>query len=467
MAGAHHGTEQSDAAQSQAWQLLVDPRPEAFKQLLVLLNTRHGVAVHVRSQAEGEEARKFSQHREGRHAGMSGAQWLAEAGSDRCIWQLGVCLAALAPLLQVNSFEVGPAWAAASVSPHGAKSLSDEMLATMVSAVSGHFPLPGGRSADKYTSMDVMRVAWMIAVISGRLHGDDLGPLAFEAMLLAQAAGTRQVWKKMGVGTYTQFIAMQSKLCEAVAQGAAAYPGPPAWATCGTAMLWPQVFVHICECSQALKDLGLDTVRATISQTITEAERGTLSQFILDLRSGRVPTHGRASMSLVIQELCRMRQLSPCRGSGRGGKSADAARHLSVVIDCARAGLSPKLMWWLNGNIIAIAEGLRSLREWSHTHHCQPLLASLNAPTIAKGNMQKKEICKICGAEYRKSNRSLHLRTRRHRLACGDNASDDRAMDDDVPRATMKRRSRPPSVVTVASSSLVEAVDQHKRARNS
>ena len=307
---------------------MVDPQPEAFEKLFALLIAQHGEAVLARSVAEGaEEARKFSQHREGRSCRHGGAQWLAEAGNERCVYQLGVCLAALGPLLQVNPFRAGRAWTTASASQHGAETVSDEMLAKMVTAVSGHFPLPGERSADKYTSMDVMRAAWMMAVIDGRLKGADLGPLAFQAMLLAQSAGAQQVWQKMGIGTRAQFVAMQNKLRGAVAQGAAAYPPPPTWAACGATLPWPQVFVHICECSQAIKELGPDTVHAAMSQPITEAERGALSQFILDLRSGRVLTHGRASMTLVIQELRRQRDVARGAASSTAAAPPAAAMH--------------------------------------------------------------------------------------------------------------------------------------------
>ena len=462
-------------SQEWAWRLLVDPRPEAFVELLVLLNTQHGEAVHARSQAvASEEARKFSQHREGRHAGMSGGFWLAEAANERCVYQLGTCLAALEPVLQLSRSGVGqgPAPAAASASRHHAKELSDEMLAQTVTAASGLFPLPGGRAADKYTAMDMSRMAWMMAVIAGRLHGGDLGPLAFKAMLHAQSPGARKVWEVLGVGKHSELAALQSKLREAVAQGAAAYPGPPAWAACGAALLWPQVFVHVCEYSQAIKDWGRDVVRSATTQPITPAEQGVLSQFVLDLRSGEVPTHGRASMSLMIEELLRQRGHVPGPGSrGKkpaGGAEPGAAWHLTTLVGCARAGLSPKLMWWLNGNIFAQAQGLRSVGERSKARH-QPLLdfleglpAAAFAPrsSAAPGPSQKaaqgalqsaaqsaevsmaqrdsdadaeeqasapagarehdgapREVCDVCGITYRKSNRSQHQKTKRHRDA--------------------------------------------------
>jgi len=475
--------------EEEAWHLLVDPRPEAFVEMIVLLNVRHGEAVHAQSETvASEEARKFSQHREGRHASMSGAFWLAEVANERCAYQLGTCLAALEPVLQLSQSRVGqgPAPAAASISRRQAKELSDEMLAQAVTAVSGLFPLPGGRTADKYTAMDMSRMAWMMAVIAGRLHGGDLGPLAFQAMLHAQSKGAQQVWETLGVSKHSEFAALQSKLREAVSQGAAAYPGPPAWAACGAALLWPQAFVHVCEYSQAIKDWGQDIMHSATRQPITPQERDMLSQFALALRNGEVRTHGRTSMSLMIEELLRQRGRLPGHGSGRcgkkpaGGPEPGAAWHLSTLVGCARAGLSPKLMWWLNGHVVALAEGMRSVRERSQARHrplldflegmslpaaaCAPRLAAalhttqnvaqgalqdmvqntevpmaqsdsdagaeepMPAPTGAQGRdaqkaqvckpMAQQEVCKVCGAAYRKSNRSQHKRSRKHRDAC-------------------------------------------------
>ena len=295
--------------EEQAWHLLVDPRPEAFIELIILLNVRHGEAVHSQSRVvASEEARKFSQHREGRHAGMSGAFWLAEVANERCVHKLGTCLAVLEPVLQLSQSRAGRG---SALSRHQAKELSDEMLAQAVTAVSGHFPLPGGHAADKYTAMDISRVAWMMAVITGRLHGGDLGPLAFQAVLHAQSAGVQKVWRAIGIRTHSEFMTLQSKLRAAVAQGAAAYPGPPAWAACGAALLWPQVFVHICEYSQAIKEWGRDIMHSATTQPITRQEQAALLQLALDLRNGEVRTRGRTSMSLMIEELLRQRGRAP------------------------------------------------------------------------------------------------------------------------------------------------------------
>ena len=117
----------------------------------------------------------------------------------------------------------------------------------------GAWPIPCGERvnhADNYTTMDVARLYLATATVLKRVKPEAIGPGTFELMLKSQGAKTLATSKTLGLADVDAFQRLADRL-ESEAQ--AAWP-PPAWAADAKLVLWPFVFVAICEYSETVAD---------------------------------------------------------------------------------------------------------------------------------------------------------------------------------------------------------------------
>ena len=72
-------------------------------------------------------------------------------------------------------------------------------------------------------------------------------------------------------------------------------------------------------------------------------------------------TDGRCHVALMVETLLEARRSNV---KSKPGKLSDdsPSTHVSSMVNFARFGLSPKVMWWLNGNIVEMIMGLRLQR---------------------------------------------------------------------------------------------------------
>ena len=67
-------------------------------------------------------------------------------------------------------------------------------------------------------------------------------------------------------------------------------------------------------------------------------------------------TEGRCHMALVVETLLEARR---SKVKSKPGQLSDEEQrtHCSCLVNLAHFGLSPKAMWWLNGNIVDVIRG--------------------------------------------------------------------------------------------------------------
>ena len=289
--------------------------PSAFKMLsdgslggdvqtmLTLLKNftgKHHEEVVRRQELLGEDAetaRKFSQHHDGRHAGQSGENWLSNAATPQG------CVGLVQAMKQLQ-YIAPVAW---GYMPGRPVALSDTQVFHMLDAVKGTWPLPSQKNAREYTSMDVGRLYWTLGVVLHRFQNLPLGPTAFASMLRKQGANTQTMWEKLGLADHRHFATLVERLSRLYKP----IMPPPSWAPSGTKMLWPFVFVHVCEYSETLKDpkVGKDGIRCVLAGKLTKAEEVAVKDITLALvKHGWPPgTKGRCHMSIVVETVLKMR----------------------------------------------------------------------------------------------------------------------------------------------------------------
>ena len=74
--------------------------------------------------------------------------------------------------------------------------LTDASLTALLKAGSGMFPMVGGKKAGAYTSMDLGRLCWMVAVLEGITAPVPLGPKSFATFMKMQGSKTRRIGGK-------------------------------------------------------------------------------------------------------------------------------------------------------------------------------------------------------------------------------------------------------------------------------
>ena len=199
----------------------------------------------VQRQGGSDEAKMFSQHREGRHAGQSGVWWLQAAATPDGAAGLRMCAARLTAILPLG-------W----LQPARPTALTDAAMSDLLCTCQGIFPFAREATAGDYTAMDLGRLAWMMALLLGKVVAAPLGTLSFNTVMHMQGAATKRAWKQRGIDEHT-FQLLEWRLRDAVARAATKERLPmPSWTPAKSSMVWVQVAVHICEYSQTLVDLG-------------------------------------------------------------------------------------------------------------------------------------------------------------------------------------------------------------------
>lgn len=285
----------------------------------------------------------------------------------------------------------------------------------------------------------------------------------------------RRMWAKLGIRDCRSFDAFAKRLEAALHKSpvVAALPHPAD--VCADAFLtWVQVAVHICEYSQAVAKLGKQRVHAAASYAPSADMVSALVTRSTELKEiGE--SGGVCSMIQMIYvyeaktTTTRMpRSLTP----------------IVAALRLAQHGMSPKACWWLNGNIVGVWEGMRTIRE----HVAQKNVAMMEAvhslaatipstivvegapagpavraqlqipppgpatvqPSRQAGGQKRNlsgddvsrtwssrtwrseaEICMVCGVSYQRSNKARHLRTEYH-LAEAKQADDKVIVTDEV-----------------------------------
>ncbi len=187
------------------------------------------------------DAAKFSQHKDGRHAGQSGKAWvqvLRDAEPARGLAQAIENVVSVAPC------------ALARCPPDQPVTLSDAQMSALHTSALGTWPFVGSKWAGDYTSMDVGRLWWTSGVVLGNLAAQRLGPQSFELLLKMQGSGTRKLYSELGVDKDV-FDAIHTELT----LKARPQQPPPAWsAPASQTVLSPGVLVHVCEYAVTCKD---------------------------------------------------------------------------------------------------------------------------------------------------------------------------------------------------------------------
>ena len=204
----------------QAWQQLATVDFNVFQRLVQQLIEAHD----AEAQQEGRND-KFAQHHEGRHAGMSGRWWLQEAVTQQGLRSLEVCVGRIAEALPV--FGIG-ATSMVDVAP--VHHLIDDGLAAVFRVGHGLFPMPQGKTAGDYTSMDLGRLCWTIAVLLGLTEPVPLGEKSFKVLMQMQGKNTQRIEMEDWQGyprifehdwlrKHGQFSTMQSRKCFSTMSG--------------------------------------------------------------------------------------------------------------------------------------------------------------------------------------------------------------------------------------------------------
>lgn len=175
--------------------MLTSSEADDSQELLQNLVEAH----RVEAQQRGGDS-KFSQHREGRHAGQSGSWWLEEAATEEGTRSLLACAGRMAEVLPVWGWKPPAAAAGGSRGLSSAAergiaqhALTDAGLAALLKAGQGVFPMPGGRTAGTYTSMDLGRLCWTSAVLLNLTAPVPLGEESFETFMKMQGRNTRRM----------------------------------------------------------------------------------------------------------------------------------------------------------------------------------------------------------------------------------------------------------------------------------
>ena len=464
-----------ELATPESVRLLTSIDPTAMDSLLAAMVAAH--AAEVQRRGGSDEAKMFSQLREGRHAGQSGGWWLEVVATSDGTASLRMCAARLTAILPLG-------W----LQPARPTALTDAAMSDLLCTCKGIFPFAHEATAGDYTAMDLGLLAWMMALLLGKVVAAPLGTLSFNTVMHTQGAGTKRAWNLMGINADT-FQLLERRLRDAVAIAATKEQLPmPSWAPAELSMVWVQVAVHICEYSQTLVDLGSANVQRALKKPPDAKEVELIMERTTELMNGG-STDGRCHMALVVETLLKARGLKDKSQPSKLLTEDSSCTHINRMVNLVRFGLSPKAMWWLNGNIVEMFMGLQRVRgvvaadneriaslllSFDSASACgmcraAATVAAADDPCSSSGSdlgmpqqvisqhggeaavtsmpLQAKTSkhpewrvgtikCRACGSMYRRSNRSYHVASQKHLNAV---AADKHGLDRDRHPAKRKR----------------------------
>ena len=186
-------------------------------------------------------------------------------------------------------------------------------------------------------------------------------------MLRKQEANTQTMWEKLGLADHRHF----ATLVERLSRLSKPIMPPPSWAPPGTKMLWPFVFVHVCEYSETLKDpkVGEAGIRCVLAGKLTKAEEVAVKDITLALvKHGWPPgTKGRCHMSIVVETVLKMRSAPVLEVASRQRAQQLKRQIIDDLCGLAARGLSPKLCWWSCSEVISMIQEVRKLLGQAQT----------------------------------------------------------------------------------------------------
>ena len=128
--------------------------------------------------------------------------------------------------------------------------------------------------AESYNTMDAARNVWAWAALTGRVaHDLPLQHEVFEKLLDAQQTHSREAWRRMGIDTADLFMSKQVVLQAALrrrVQGGYAAPARPSFSVLEPwVALWPNVFAHVCEADQVVRQLASASTKLAKLRTMS------------------------------------------------------------------------------------------------------------------------------------------------------------------------------------------------------
>ncbi len=257
--------------------------PEATANILAAIVKRHEGEVKRREEAgsPSSEARKFSQHRQGRHGGQSGKWWLDAAATESGSANFSRSVFSVLVVMPVFGWEQ-------KKEPYA---MQDHDVADLLCSLKGVFPFVREQAAADYTTMDVGRTIFLIGVLLRRVVPCSLGPSAFETFLHCQSPNTRKVWAACGIESHEDFRQLEAKLREAMAVAAVVKLLPmPTRFPPEAIVTWGAVATHICEYKQASNEPGgAESIRMAVSGLPTNAETTVIANTMRALAEGGSP----------------------------------------------------------------------------------------------------------------------------------------------------------------------------------
>ena len=97
--------------------------------------------------------------------------------------------------------------------------LTDAAMSDLLCTCKGIFPFAHEATAGDYTAMDLGRLAWMLALLLGKVMAAPLGTLSFKTVMRMKGAATKRAWKQMGIDART-VRSLEWRLRDAVAGAA-------------------------------------------------------------------------------------------------------------------------------------------------------------------------------------------------------------------------------------------------------
>ncbi len=237
---------------------------------------------HTReSRKQGHPKRNWAGHLEGRHKLMSGRVFL-DALATRAGWQgaaeSAVCLETPVRYVLRAQGEAMPSLVL--------EQLLTALLGRLVLCIIRGKP----QRAGQYTSMDGGRAVWMWAVRSGRCQSAPLTPRVFRWVLGAQSRRCRKQLRQAGV-TSADALELKRVALEKARGG-------------GRPVLWPSVFVHMCEWGQAVCDPRLGGAR--VKQVLLapqSAYRAAVEEKMAELAAGASGTQDCHTVQVLLAAL--------------------------------------------------------------------------------------------------------------------------------------------------------------------
>ena len=81
--------------------------------------------------------------------------------------------------------------------------LTDKAMRNLLQTCKGVFPFAHDATAGDYTAMDLGRLAWMMAVLLGKVLAAPLGASSFKTVMHMRGAASKKAWQQMGINEDT------------------------------------------------------------------------------------------------------------------------------------------------------------------------------------------------------------------------------------------------------------------------